>query len=208
MVLTSGDVGLTVRPTASFTAAGGTLTVTPDADGSARLHIHLPATTSSPDASPPPAVAATVTLPEGMALDLMPDRSFLMLGSDGAPVAGVTPTRAARPTMDDGTLTIAAADGAELWLSDTAVIDLDWGIREGGRSLAVTPSAWGRSGSMAASALVWAAVSADPEADTSSMRAQLDCHILGAPNKATWNLEPWRPDVDALTMLSSRCNPA
>ncbi len=40
------------------------------------------------------------------------------------------------------------------------------------------------------------------------MHDQLTCHALGAPDKETWNLEPWRPDVGLLAVLAAACNPA
>ncbi|CAJ1493622.1 DUF2599 domain-containing protein [[Mycobacterium] kokjensenii] len=50
-----------------------------------------------------------------------------------------------------------------------------------------------------------------PEADTASMRDQFRCHWSYAefarPGKTSWNLEPWRPVVDDLTMIGSGCNP-
>lgn len=197
VTLAVGVVGLTVQPTAAFTADGGTLSITTDPDGSARLHVTSTARTRQ--------AAATLTAPDGTTLDVLADGSALVRADDGTIAAGITPTKARLD--DDGTVTLSASSGAELWLADAAVTSLDWGEREGGRSLAVTPTAWGRSGSQAAGEMVWAAVAAQPEADTPSMRDQLDCHRLGAPDKATWNLEPWRPQVDSITLLASRCNP-
>ena len=50
-----------------------------------------------------------------------------------------------------------------------------------------------------------------PDAATPGMREQFLCHWeLGEmiqPGKASWNLEPWRPVVDATTMIGSGCNP-
>ncbi len=198
VAFTVGAVSLTVQPTAAFTADGGTLSVTADADGSTRLTVTSPATTRQ--------TTATLTAPGGTTLDALPDGSLLVRADDGTAVAGISPTKA-RLGVDDGTVTLSASGGAELWLADAAVTSLDWGDREGGLSLAVTPTAWGRSGSQAAGDMVWAAVAAQPEADNPSMRDQLDCHRLGAPDKATWNLEPWRPEVDSITLLASRCNP-
>ena len=193
-----GAVSLTVQPTAAFTAAGGTLSVTTDPDGSARLHV-----TSSVTARQ---TTATLTGPDGTTLDPLPDGSLLVRADDGSLVAGITGTKARLDTTD-GTVRLSASGGAELWLADTAVTSLDWGEREGGRSLAVAPTAWGRSASQAAEEMVWAAVAAQPEAGTPSMRDQLDCHRFGAPDKPTWNLEPWRPKVDWITLLAARCNP-
>lgn len=54
-------------------------------------------------------------------------------------------------------------------------------------------------------------LAAAPEAATPGMRAQFMCHWqlaeLAEPGKTSWNLEPWRPVVDANTMITSGCNP-
>jgi Protein of unknown function (DUF2599) len=85
-------------------------------------------------------------------------------------------------------------------------------------SLRVYPTASGRA---AAGQLGSASPEADeawsevlalaPNADTPGMREQFRCHWelaeLGQPGKASWNLEPWRPVVDAATMVGSGCNP-
>ena len=50
-----------------------------------------------------------------------------------------------------------------------------------------------------------------PQADTPGMRDQFRCHWDFAeavePGKTSWNLEPWRPVVDDVTMVNSACNP-
>jgi Protein of unknown function (DUF2599) len=50
-----------------------------------------------------------------------------------------------------------------------------------------------------------------PDAGTPGMREQFLCHWELAevlePGKVSWNLEPWRPVVDATTMIGSGCNP-
>ncbi len=86
---------------------------------------------------------------------------------------------------------------------------LEWAAElEGGESLQVFPTAWGRSGSNAAVQAVWESIIAqDPESETDVMHNQLRCHALGAPDKTSWNLEPWRPDVPYLDYLLARCNP-
>lgn len=79
---------------------------------------------------------------------------------------------------------------------------------EGGRSLQVDPTAFGRSGSAAALEAVRAElVASEPDAGTTVMDHQLRCHALGARSKDTWNLEAWRPEVDYLAYLLARCNP-
>lgn len=85
-------------------------------------------------------------------------------------------------------------------------------------SLRVYPTASGRAaahrlgvpGSDAAEA--WTEVLAlAPDADTPGMREQFLCHWQVAefaqPGKTSWNLEPWRPVVDATEMIRSGCNP-
>src|SRR5699024_1383242 len=97
----------------------------------------------------------------------------------------------------------------EVEVSMLALEQVEWaGDLEGGRSLQVFPTTWGRSGSQAAQAAVWESVIAlEPEAESDVMDKQLRCHALGAPDKESWNLEPWRPDVPYLDYLLARCNP-
>jgi Protein of unknown function (DUF2599) len=86
-------------------------------------------------------------------------------------------------------------------------------------SLRVYPTSSGRSeaaqvgdGKNAAGDEAWGEVlAAAPEADTPGMRDQFICHWQFAefaqPGKTSWNLEPWRPVVDAAAMVDARCNP-
>lgn len=46
-----------------------------------------------------------------------------------------------------------------------------------------------------------------PGADTDGMREQYLCHVLFAPAKEVWNIEPWRPAVDRAEMVRAGCNP-
>ncbi|GED10782.1 hypothetical protein CCE02nite_27810 [Cellulosimicrobium cellulans] len=133
--------------------------------------------------------------------------------SPDAAATGRAPGAVTDDARSDGT----GADGggpAGAWdvvvpLGTQAVRSTDWGEREGGRSLAVDPTAWARAAGQAGQELVWAQlVAAEPEIDTPTMHDQLACHALGAPDKATWNLEPWRPDVGLLATMAARCNPA
>ena len=100
---------------------------------------------------------------------------------------------------------------AALLLDGAAVVLFAWlgrGAHEGGRSLAVDPTPWARLSGMVGEATAWAQlVASEPEAGSRTMRDQFDCHALGATDKATWNLEPWRPDVGFLATAAARCNP-
>ena len=58
----------------------------------------------------------------------------------------------------------------------------------------------------------WAEVlTLSPDAEIPGMRAQFVCHWqlaeLAYPGKVSWNLEPWRPEVDDNEMVSAGCNP-
>ena len=122
----------------------------------------------------------------------------------GTPAAVLRVDRVAR----DGLATSEPAGPVTTWLSGTAVLAATWGEAEGGRSLEITPSEWARTGTLAAQQALWSQlVAQQPEANSPSMHEQLLCHVLGAAGKSTWHIEPWRPQVDALTMLRTRCNP-
>ncbi|MFE6234514.1 DUF2599 domain-containing protein [Cellulosimicrobium sp. NPDC057862] len=125
-------------------------------------------------------------------------------GTDGTPSA---PGDDAGETGSSGEGPTAAWD-VVVTLGTQSVRSTDWGEREGGRSLAVDPTTWARAAGQAGQELVWAQlVAAEPEADVPTMHDQLVCHAVGAPDKTTWNLEPWRPDVGLLATMAARCNP-
>ena len=168
-----------------------------------------------------PAEAATSAVlllapPAGATLALQDDGSLAVLDSGGGFLAG-----AGRPTSgpgggpprvtatDAGTVRVTADAGAvTARVGRGALAGATWGEREGGRSLAVEPAPWARHAGVAGQLGTWSElVRAVPEADTPGMRDQLTCHALGAPDKAAWNLEPWRPDVGLLATLAAACNP-
>lgn len=93
-------------------------------------------------------------------------------------------------------------------VGDQAIESATWGENEGGRSLAVDPTDWARYAGQAGLDLIRTQlVAAEPDADTSTMGDQLVCHAVGAPDKSTWNLEPWRPDVGLILTATAQCNP-
>ncbi|ROS31743.1 DUF2599 domain-containing protein [Cellulomonas sp. PhB150] len=142
-----------------------------------------------------------------------------LAGTDAQPYAdgtatagggGLSPSRGRLGASSDGVLVLlpGGADDVTVWFAGATIAKTRWAVQEGGRSLAVTPTAWARAGGLAAHDLVWTQlVDREPDADSASMRAQLQCHELGAPDKPTWNLEPWRPEVSDLEMIAARCNP-
>ncbi|SKC67700.1 DUF2599 domain-containing protein [Krasilnikoviella flava] len=164
-------------------------------------------------ASPPAAPRVALTSPGTLSPNV--DGSVTVLDDGGAAVGGLTVPQGARLVALDGThLEVrTTASGAErdevtTTLGTAAVAGTDWGEREGGRSLAVEPTDWARGAGQAGVDLVWAElVATDPAVDVPTMRDQLECHAIGAPDKDTWNLEPWRPDVGLVATMAARCNP-
>ncbi|WNB85417.1 DUF2599 domain-containing protein [Cellulomonas sp. ATA003] len=225
----SPDVEPTPAPAVADAAAVRTTGVPVVAGGTTVLHVlgSDPATaiTAEPDGDvttltiDPGAVSAPVDVllaaPEGATIDPQDDRSLVVRGVDGTFVGG-----AGRPAVGaDAASPRVAADGDDLLrlqvtgpltfrIGAVAVVSTDWGEREGGRSIAVEPSEWARDAGQAGEVAVWAElVELDPEVDTPVMHDQLVCHAVGAPDKATWNLEPWRPDVGLLRIMLAGCNP-
>lgn len=183
-------------------------------DGSVRVDLAA-APTATPtartaDRDPTSTAGSTlvVAAPAPLRLDVLSDGTALVLDGD-VPVAGLRPDPSGRlEAHGDAVVLTASARPTGLWFTARAILDLAWGEREGGRSLAVTPADWTRAGGHAAEELAAAQLeAADAEAGSASMLAQLACHQLGARSKATWNLEPWRPDVDPFEMIATRCNP-
>lgn len=195
VAFTSGDVALVAL------APPGT-TATPDEDAPAD-DVRW---TVEPQDPADDALVLTLAAPAGLELDVQLDDSVVVRGAEG-PVAGLV-VRGGDVRRAGQVLEVRADGRATVWLASRTVAALAWGEREGGRSLAVTPSDWARVGGLAAHELVPVQLAAaEPDAGTATMRGQLACHQLGAPDKATWNLEPWRPAVDALEMIAARCNP-
>lgn len=106
----------------------------------------------------------------------------------------------------------AAATAVSLPVGTSAATSAQWQTAEGGSSLQVSPSQWGRFGGLAVLEYGWPGVlllvtTELEQADSTSMRHQFQCHVLGASSKDFWNLEPWRPDAGLLGFAAARCNP-
>jgi hypothetical protein len=205
---------------------GGGAVTEPSSDGSVLVTLTVPAAGPAGDtaggaegrADP---VAALAT-PPGGTFELLEDGTVLVRDAAGAAVAGLTPSApGAVALLGDAELTLAAPDllhvlprtaaaaagTLTLWLGAGTITSADWGDREGGRSLAVVPTAWARAAGVAGREKGWSdLVALVPDADSPTMRDQFVCHAIGAPDKASWNLEPWRPDVGLLGTLAAQCN--
>jgi len=102
------------------------------------------------------------------------------------------------PTLPDATATCPPP----------LILSAEWGNHDGGNSLAVRPSDCVRTSGLAMPDAVWnALVAADSSANAPGMRDQLLCHMVGAQEKPTWNLEPWRPQVGLAQTMLAFCNP-
>lgn len=197
--LTSGDLTL------SYTVMSGTSTLFPTEDDDGAVTMQL-------DPSVP---GDTILLapPEGDTAEALSDGGVLIRDAAGAAVGGITSTGLDVTVESDGLIAyqpVTAPTTATLTLATVAVRSAEWRDidDEGGRSLAVVPSTWARGGGLAVDALLWAQlVTVQPEADSQTMHDQLTCHQVGAPDKESWNLEPWRPDVGLVQTMLARCNP-
>lgn len=88
-----------------------------------------------------------------------------------------------------------------------------WADSDFGVTLEVAPTPAGREAwdSLAAAEAWQEVLQLAPEAGSPGMWEQFDCHWTWArilePDKPTWNIEPWRPVVEADRMLAEGCNP-
>ena len=117
------------------------------------------------------------------------------------------------PTPSSTTTTATPSPDATATPAPPFVGSATWVRGSGGRSLHVVPTAAGRAAQGAGDAAeAWSEVlRLAPDADQPGMRDQFDCHWtyarLVAPDKPSWNLEPWRPVVSADQLVQARCNP-
>lgn len=211
----SGDVTLEVSAPGATPDDPRVRVATDDRAGTATVTLDL--TTDGPGAGGTAGAPATIALTSPGTFEPHVDGS-VTVRADGAAVGGLAAPEGARlVAADDTHLEVRSAtdgtsgrtdDDVTTTLGTSAVERTDWGDREGGRSLAVVPTDWAREAGQAGTDLVWAElVAADPEVDTATMHDQLECHAIGAPDKDSWNLEPWRPDVGLVATMAARCNP-
>jgi hypothetical protein len=116
---------------------------------------------------------------------------------------------AARPSSAPTSAPTSASSSAA---AVTLIDHVHWGTTDKGRQLQVYPTPAGRAAPAAASAQAWAEVLDDaPTANTAGMYDQFLCHWTFAravdPDKPSWDLEPWRPDVGYPATVAAGCNP-
>jgi Protein of unknown function (DUF2599) len=123
----------------------------------------------------------------------------------------------AAPLLIAMALLISAPARADQAFAPPFIDHTEWAHWGDLSSLRVYPTPSGRAaagqlGTKSQAGEAWTEVlAAAPDADTPGMRAQFMCHWqlaeFAEPGKTSWNLEPWRPVVDATTMITSGCNP-
>ncbi|MCL2736247.1 MAG: DUF2599 domain-containing protein [Propionibacteriaceae bacterium] len=110
---------------------------------------------------------------------------------------------------------------ADPWLGFALISSATWVHYAEGWTLQVTPTAWARSWAFSSlSAAVGAADwnelyakyrSSGLNTNLTGMRDQLICHqvfvAVRYPNKPTWNLDEWRPNVGFVQTVNAQCNP-
>lgn len=126
---------------------------------------------------------------------------------------GPAPTTVRPPvTLAPRTLTPVTTT-PDPYLGLPLVDHLSWTTNEDGPRLQVFPTEAGRyTKAPGTDELAWREILArDPGADTPGMRDQFVCHWVWArmvqPDKPSWNLEPWRPDVGYQATVQANCNP-
>lgn len=139
-------------------------------------------------------------------------------------VGSLDPTPASAPDLPTpysappqaGTVSIAAAPTTPAVdpYADQPLIDhVEWTEAVDGARLLVYPTTAGRQDTFpTAGDRAWQEVLAlSPDADTAGMQDQFRCHWewarVVAPNKTSWNLEPWRPAVGYQETVNALCNP-
>ncbi|MFC8731732.1 DUF2599 domain-containing protein [Luteimicrobium sp. NPDC057192] len=181
--------------------AGATVTARPAASGSTRVTVRHLARGGN--------VVVRATDPAGATLRDELDGTFGLVTSGGATLGGLSRAAGGTARGDQGTVVVAASGGTvRLWVGTGTPRSATWGVNEGGKSIAVDANAWARASSHAGAEATWSALVVEqPDANKPGMHDQLLCHALGVPDKPTWNLEPWRPDVGLLATLAASCNP-
>ncbi|MBL1077088.1 DUF2599 domain-containing protein [Nocardia sp. 2] len=152
------------------------------------------------------------------------ESSPVVVGSlEPAPAAVPAIPTAQSPAAQPSTASKAIADPTLLSTPPVPTVDpfadqplvdrTEWTDAVDGRRLLVYPTEAGRQDTFpTAGERAWQEVLAQsPEADTPGMRDQFLCHWewarVVAPNKTSWNLEPWRPAVGYQETVNALCNP-
>ncbi|WP_278262188.1 DUF2599 domain-containing protein [Nocardia sp. AG03] len=133
---------------------------------------------------------------------------------DEPPAAAITTTNSPTRTTDRVPATIAPPTTTVDPYAGLPLIDhLSWTENVDGARLQIYPTVAGRkTAAPGGDQLAWSEILAmDATADSPGMFDQFRCHWVWArmvaPDKPSWNLEPWRPDVGYQATVAANCNP-
>jgi hypothetical protein len=130
-----------------------------------------------------------------------------------ASTARTTVTTSTGTTAADRTGSLPPAQTTDPYPGMPLIDHVRWTVNSAGRQLRVYPTPAGRRDLFpGARPRAWQEVVADaPDADTPGMADQFYCHWdwarVVAPNKPSWDLEPWRPAVGYAGTVQALCNP-
>ncbi|MGW6726098.1 DUF2599 domain-containing protein [Nocardia sp. NPDC055029] len=132
---------------------------------------------------------------------------------DAATPAPTTMATTPRPTSKPPATIAPPTTTVDPYAGLPLIDHVTWTETIDGARLLVVPTVAGRKTSTPGTdELAWQEVLAlDADADAPGMRDQFLCHWVWArmvaPDKPSWNLEPWRPDVGYSATVSANCNP-
>lgn len=189
------------------------------------------------DGSAPTAYTYPVSLPAGAGMAVQEDGSVLISGADGTSLGAFAapwakdangtdiPTHyevqgASLVQVIDHTTTAGVAYPvvADPWLWRDLIHSASWTYHSGyGWTLKVQPTDWQRFFNGYAPAVAgWNELYSKYRnhglnTNLGSMKNQYICHVLivswYAPDKSTWDLDEWRPDVGLTDTINHKCNP-
>lgn len=122
-----------------------------------------------------------------------------------------TTTPTPQPPLPTGSAT--TDPGTDPFAGSPLIDHVEWTDDSDGRRLRIYPTDAGRADEFPPAVdRAWSEVVTDsPAADTPGMYDQFTCHWIWArmvaPNKPSWNLEPWRPAVGYPATVQAMCNP-
>ncbi|MEU0539803.1 DUF2599 domain-containing protein [Nocardia sp. NPDC005978] len=132
--------------------------------------------------------------------------------SSAAPAPAQAPTTVAR-SAPIAAPPSPATPAVDPFAGQALIERTEWTEAIDGTRLLVFPTQAGRKDTFpTAGERAWQEVlGLSPDADTPGMRDQFICHWewarVVAPNKTSWNLEPWRPAVGYQETVNTLCNP-
>lgn len=177
-----------------------------------------------------------VELPSGGKLDLLKNGAVAVLDAEGGLRGGFAPPwaldRANQPVPTHyelrGATVVQVVEHrspsvlypvvADPWLWKDLISSASWASSSQGWTLKVIPTTWARlnAGGYAVGVAGWNELYSKYKnrglnTNLDGMRDQFICHqqivAIRAPNKPSWNLDEWRPNVSYAATVAAQCNP-